>query len=130
MGCLKMPEYVRCRSSASALWTLPTKAIQLLGSFSDFTQAVLKRVSFFMVGAQYGVDYALEKTSSCAVGVENADRGYRDREGVVIVELLEEEKKLVQSNACFGAVSELLTSSANLSCALLCCACARAFSSS
>jgi hypothetical protein len=129
MGCLKMPAYVRCRSSASAFWTLPTKAIQLLGSLSDFTQTVLQRVSLFMVGAQYGVDYALEKTSSCAVGVEDADRGYRDREGVVIVEL-SKEKKLARSNTYPRAILEWLTSSANLSCALLCCACARAFSSS
>lgn len=47
----------------------------------------MQRVTLFMIGAQYGVNYPLEKTSSCAVGVEDADGGDGHREGAVGVEL-------------------------------------------
>jgi hypothetical protein len=65
----------------------PTKAIQLLRSVTNLLQGLFKGVGLFAVCAQDGVDYPFEKASSCSVGVEDADRGYRDWERSVVFDL-------------------------------------------
>jgi hypothetical protein len=51
-----------------------TEAVQLLCSVADLLQRLLKRIRFIAVRTQDRIDYPLEKASSCAVGVEDADR--------------------------------------------------------
>jgi hypothetical protein len=65
----------------------PTKAIELGCGIADLFQGLLERVYLAAIRAQDGVDHALEEASSCSVGVEDADRGYRHREGCIVFNL-------------------------------------------
>lgn len=50
-----------------------TKAIELVRSFTNLLQRIFQGIGLGAVRAQEGVDHSLEETSSCAVGVEDAD---------------------------------------------------------
>lgn len=65
-----------------------TKAIEPLGGLADLLQCLLKTVWLIAIRAQDGVDYPLEESPSCPVGVEDADRGYCHREGGVVFDLI------------------------------------------
>jgi hypothetical protein len=64
-----------------------TKAIELVHSSTYLLQCLCKRVWFLAVHAQERIDYPLEERSSSSVRIEDADRGYCDRLGGVVVNL-------------------------------------------
>jgi hypothetical protein len=72
----------------------PTKAIKLVRSLADFLQGLLECVWLGSVCAEKRVDDPLEETSSCAVGVQDADRRYRHREGRVVFNLVQSQQWL------------------------------------
>jgi hypothetical protein len=65
----------------------PTEAVQLVGSLLNLLQGIFESVGLLAVRAQQRVDYSLEERSSCAVGVEDADRGYRHGQIGVVANL-------------------------------------------
>lgn len=75
------------RASPSSVACQRTKTVELFGSFSNFLYRIFERVWLFPVCAQEGVDDSLEEASSCAVGVEDANRRYRHGQGGVVFNL-------------------------------------------
>jgi hypothetical protein len=71
----------------------PTETIELIRSFTNFLYGILKSVWLVSVCAQEGIDYPLEEASSCAVGVEDADRRYRHRQGGVVFNLTQTQQQ-------------------------------------
>ena len=79
--------FVSCVYLDSSASPSHTKAIKFIRSARYFFQCLGERILLLLVCAEDGFDDALEEGSSCPIGMEDADRGYRYREGCIFLDL-------------------------------------------